>query len=159
MFRTIHCLALCLMAAIPARAQSPRLDRLERLATHLETKVRPGSFDINSWGNGDDPDALGYVGCAAGHSVAIFRADGLKLDPGYAGSAELAYGNLKNAGATKAFFGVNDAEYRTLFTTFGGAAHDPKKAAANIRKVVTVRRVRESLTRAAIPRLMLAAFP
>ena len=77
-YYSISCfLSLFLMGPTVALAQEPpkppRLDRLATLATYLDTKVKPGHFNIGQWGSCDDPDSPGYVGCAGGYAVKLWQ--------------------------------------------------------------------------------------
>lgn len=141
MLRTLIALGFAFLALTPpVDAQTPRLDRLERLASYLETGVKPRAFDIASWGNCLNPDDPNYVGCSAGHGVALFRADGLNLRQ-VDGHPKVAYRDEIGLKACREFFGVGVKDADLLFSTSGGAGHDPTRAAANIRKVVARHRV------------------
>lgn len=136
---------LALLSGSAARAQSstPRIDRLERLANYLETKVQPKRFDMGRWGNLDNPDDPNYEGCAAGYSTAIFRHDGLRLDHG-----DITYRGKASHAALVDFYGITDVESMRLF---GARSLTPAEEAANIRRLTGEYRVKfASQTTAAI---------
>lgn len=116
--------------------QSPaQLDKLERLATFLETKVDAKRFNISSWGSTVKADDPTYTGCAAGYGTVVFNGEGFKLHHAKTGVI-VTYQNADGLEATRKFFGVESEDNHFLFTGTGGAGTDPRKAAKNIRDVI-----------------------
>lgn len=146
--RKLACLALfafCL--APPARAQTFRADRLERLAVHLETNVPPRNFTMSIWSSGPDASAADYRGCVGGHATYLFADEGLEIRfmPGFHPSNSyyaVAFGKRCNFAALESFFGLTQDESQALFTgrdcTMAEMA-DPKAAARRIRAVIKAR--------------------
>lgn len=115
----------------PAVPATPlRIDRLERLASYLESgRVAPQRFQMSQWGsttNANDPD---FYGCAAGHATAIFASDGFR----FTGHQTIGYQNESNLRACQAFFGLEYVEAEHLF---GGGVQTPATEAFEIRKVI-----------------------
>lgn len=98
----------------PSTPQTPRLDRLMALASHLET-IDPASFNMFVWGTSDDPYSESFVGCAAGHATHLFAADGFRLHELSGKQFVARYGDHYGIHACESFFGLSYGEACLLF--------------------------------------------
>jgi hypothetical protein len=125
---------------VPARAVAQsstiRLDRLERLANYLDTKVPATKFNILCWGTTDNPDDPEYVGCAAGYATLVFRQEGFHYKAAHSHPRIVVFDGKYSFEAIHAFFGIDQDDSYLIFTCQGGAGTNPHKAAANIRAVI-----------------------
>jgi hypothetical protein len=143
------------MEVVPDGASQPsvvQVERLEKLATYLDTKVDPKKFDMNTWGTTNNPDDPNYMGCAAGHATALFKSEGFTLmrtehpTPGNPMAYVTCY-NGNQVDAIARFFGVpgngESSDYGYLFGGKNGKdINDPHAAAKRIREFTQRHRTR-----------------
>lgn len=123
-------------------AQTPRLDRLTKLADYLDKEVPPKKFNIQNWGNTTNPDDPNYVGCAGGWSTKLFAKEGIHYERNHETNAPF-YRGKSGTDAMMEFFGLSFLETEFLFSNKGKASDNPHKAASNIRMIVNKYRVME----------------
>jgi hypothetical protein len=113
-----------------------RIDRLKRLADHLE-QIPASKFNKQEWGTTNNPDDPNYIGCLGGHATKIFKSEGFYYSC-VNGKWEVTCNGKIKLEATREFFGLTEKEAEFLFSlgprrTYGITPH---QAAGDVRLVI-----------------------